>query len=51
MNNKICDWCGKRPAIYFDETDPFTNEIYPEDENDDEMNWCEECYQDRLDEI
>lgn len=51
MKTKICDWCGKRPAIYFDEIDPFTEEIYPNDVDDELLDWCKECYQNRLDEI
>jgi len=44
-----CDWCGK-PATIKD-TDPYLDEIFPEDENEEESWWCEDCYQEQLDNI
>jgi len=40
-----CIQCGKDATIF--EGDPFTEEIYPEEENPAEW-WCEDCYQERL---
>lgn len=44
-----CSCCGKRNAIIFDK-DPYMEELYPENENDERW-WCEECYQESLWEI
>ena len=41
----ICDYCGKEKPV-FEAPDPFLAEIYPEDDNP-EVWWCEDCYDER----
>jgi len=43
-----CNNCGKKAMIK--DTDPYLDELYTGDDNP-EVWWCEDCYQDRLDDI
>jgi len=49
-----CDRCGKIDFCAFTE-DPFLTEVFPEDEEEDgpyeKKFWCEDCYDDRKDEV
>lgn len=44
----VCHSCGKVATIY--DIDPYMDELYPEEDNPEEW-WCENCYQDSLDDI
>jgi len=48
IEGEICNSCGKKATIF--DVDPFSHEIWPEEENEEEW-WCDECYDDRLAEI
>jgi hypothetical protein len=43
-----CNRCGKLATI--EAPDPYINELEPEEENP-EVWWCEECYEERLSDI
>jgi hypothetical protein len=42
-----CDHCGKESDTVFLDIDPYLDEIYPEEENE-ESYWCDDCYQEAL---
>jgi hypothetical protein len=43
-----CHKCGKKATKK--DTDPYIDELFPENENP-ELWWCDECYQEQLWEI
>jgi len=43
-----CHACGKEAD--FKAVNPYLEELFPEDENEEEW-WCEECYQEKGDDI
>ena len=46
----ICDHCGKEKDDVEMRADPFIRDVYPEDENEESW-WCDECYDNRCDDI
>ena len=44
-----CCSCGKRKACEW-RKNPFVAEVWPEDENPEQW-WCEDCWQERKDDI
>ena len=48
IEDNRCNTCGKPGTIY--ETCPYLGELFPEDDNP-EVFWCGECYQESLDNI
>lgn len=47
-SGEMCDRCGKRPAVTIG-PDPFVAEVYNEVGEDEA--WCEECWDERKDEV
>jgi len=45
----LCERCGKKVATIY-AVNPYLQELYPEDIKEEEW-WCEECYQESLDNI
>jgi hypothetical protein len=43
-----CDHCGRFKEDIFLAVDPYIEEIYGEDEENEETLWCDDCYQERL---
>jgi hypothetical protein len=46
----VCHWCGERDGTILG-FDPFGEELGLLEDDETEEWWCDECYQDRLDEI
>jgi hypothetical protein len=45
-----CDHCGKENVPILNASDPFMNEIHPDDEPR-YSDWCEDCFTDRARDI
>lgn len=45
-----CDTCGKDKKDNFQDTDPFDEEVNPDDKHP-TFWWCKECYQEAKDRI